>query len=116
MSDRDNTMRSSRHIFFEVHIQMDLRRKDPHFTEYEPRNAAEAVELYYKLRHLNRIPFDTEPEVFQKLAKNLDQKEFTIFVNWLQNPLNVPEGSMPDPLPASGYIQREVSQDDEKHQ
>ena len=93
---------------------MDLRRKDPHYTDYVPKDAAEAVELYYKLKHLGRIPFDSEPAVFQRLAKKLDQSEFTKFANWLQNPMQVPQGNAPDPLPASGYIEGKSSQDDEK--
>ena len=93
---------------------MDFRRKDPEFTDYEPQSAAEAVELYFKLKHLGRIPFDGEPEVFQKLAKALSQEEFTLFVNWLQNPLNVPSGSVACPLPANGYIDRE--EDEKRHQ
>ena len=102
--------------FFRTHIQMDFRRQDPNFTEYTPQTASEAVGLYYKLKNLNRIPFDTEPQVFQMLVKELDQTEFELFVNWLQNPMAVPKGDKPCPLPADGYIEREVLQDDEKHQ
>ena len=95
---------------------MKLRKLDPTFTDYDPTSAEEAVKLYYKLKELGKIPFDQEYIVFQRLARKLDQENFEIFARWIQNPLSVSVGQLPDPLPSDGYIPPQPAQDDEKEE
>ena len=93
----------------------DFRRLDPKFTGYTPTNAAEAVELFYKMKATGEVRFDDEIRVFQQLARALTQAEFDKFVAWITNPSHVPTGTAPDCLPSSGYIPSQTEEEgDEK--
>ena len=92
---------------------MDLRRQNPDFTNYRPQTAEDAVSIYYKMKKQNKIPFDGEIRVFQKLASCLNQKEFDIFARWIQNPGAYKLGTKKDPLPSSGYIKSAEEKENE---
>ena len=84
---------------------MDFKRLDATFTDYVPKTAREAVELFYKKKNKNEIAWDDVDLLFQTLASDLDQPEFEKFVQWLNNPLCVPKGNTEDLFPTHGEIQ-----------
>jgi hypothetical protein len=103
----------------------DIRKLDPSYTDWVPKTATEAIQLFYKKKGLGQIKWDDVDITFRELARGLDQEQFNIFVQWITNPSCVQVGTEPDCFPKSGFFERENSthttqnppshsQDDEK--
>ena len=63
----------------------DVRKQDPTFTNYVPRNAAEAVDRYVRCRKNGLKPM-LVPECLIACAAGLQGEELDKFENWIINP------------------------------
>ena len=63
----------------------NVRKQDPTFTNFVPRNAAEAVDRYVRCRRNGLKPM-LVPECLIECAKGLDAKQLDMFENWIINP------------------------------
>ena len=63
----------------------DVRKQDPTYTNYVPRNAAEAVERYVRCRKNGLKPM-LVPECLIACAKGLQGEELDKFESWIINP------------------------------
>jgi hypothetical protein len=92
-----------------------FRKLDPNNTNWAPQTAREAIKLFYRKKELGHIVWDDLDITFRELARELNQEQFELFVNWITNPRCVKPGNVPDCFPASGYVQsRPQEEDDEK--
>ena len=63
----------------------DYRKADPNYTEFIPRTASEAIDLF--TRHRRRgVPVALWPETFIHVARALNDAELDRFQEWLVNP------------------------------
>ena len=69
----------------------DVRKADPTFTGFVPRNAVEAVDRYVRCRKNGLKPM-LVPECLIECAKGLDKKEMDLFEAWIINPNGSLEG------------------------
>ena len=63
----------------------DVRKQDPTYTNFVPRNAAEAVERYVRCRKNGLKPM-LVPECLIACAAGLQGEELDKFENWIINP------------------------------
>ena len=60
-------------------------KADPRFTNFVPRNAAEAVDRYVRCRKNGLKPM-LIPECLIECAKGLDDRQMNLFEDWIINP------------------------------
>ena len=82
---------------------MNLRKIDPTFCDWTPKTAAEAIDLYFRIKRAGISDWDKLPEIFQRCARALDQTEHDLFAAWICNPTGIKPGA-PDPFPADGLV------------
>ena len=71
----------------------ELYRADPHYTDFTPTTAKEAVQLFHKITdRWSAANWNYMPELMVRLAQDLSGAELDMFEQWIQNPTGVKSG------------------------
>ena len=68
----------------------DFRKADPQYTDFVPRTAGDAIDLFFRFKRRGLMP-EHHPETFVWVSRELDDKEGEKFEQWLCAPQGVRE-------------------------